>query len=140
MSDSCYIQLAQHDVRLMSLVGLNLFQVTVAHDEMTFTLTVLCAVFLLTQLPMAIYAIYRLFLSAKQQHHCEESVFLLYKFLTSIPDTLTVVNSSVNFLIYYPSAVTFRRTMQQMFSRISFTSSSKSSNNRQNYVTVEQST
>ena len=106
-----------------------------AYDELTLTLTILVIVFLLTQLPMTVYAIYRLYLTAEQQRDCQRSAF---HYLTSIADTLTVVNSSVNFLIYYPSAVTFRRTMQQMFSRISFTSSGKSSNNRQNYAAVQQ--
>ena len=108
---------------------------TLAYDELTLTLTILVIVFLLTQLPMTVYAIYRLYLTPEQQKNCEKSAF---RYLTSIADTLTVVNSSVNFLIYYPSAVTFRRTMQQMFSRISFTSSGKSSNTKQNYMTVQQ--
>ena len=78
------------------------------------------SVFILTQLPMLSYRIYALFLTAEE---LREANCGPYHYVVKTADILTVVNSSVNFLIYYPSAVTFRKTVSNLFRRIPYYSS-----------------
>ena len=37
------------------------------------------------------------------------------RFMSSASDALTVLNSAINFLIYYPSAATFRKTLNELW-------------------------
>ncbi len=98
-------------------------------------MVLLVSVYIITQLPTATYAIYRLFLEEQEMRTCGS----IYRFLTSTADTLTIVNSSVNFLIYYPSAATFRKSLHQVFRQLSQKSllSRKSSNtSKTSYTSV----
>ena len=83
--------------------------------ELTMTLLTLVCVYIITQLPTVSYAIYRLLLDQQEMTQCGST----YRFMTTTADTLTIGNSSVNFLIYYPSAVTFRKSMHQICRRVS---------------------
>lgn len=78
---------------------------------MTVTLVALLVVFVLTQLPLASYAIYRLYLTPGGVSVCGSAL----RFLSTTADTLTVLNSAVNFLIYYPSASTFRKSLSSLW-------------------------
>ena len=102
-----------------------IFQKGGQKDELTRTLAILVSVFIITQLPMVSYRIYDLFLTHEEKGHCRS-----YHYMAKIADILTVVNSSVNFLIYYPSAATFRKTVSNLFKRISFSSSRKVKDDR----------
>lgn len=88
----------------------------VRERELTVTLIVLLIVVLVTQLPTASHAIYRL--NPNSSSECGS----VLRFLWSTADTLTVVNSAVNFLIYYPTVATFRRTLRSFWSTTSITS------------------
>ena len=68
-------------------------------------------VFICTQLPTAFYAIYRLFLPLKKVMTCGSRL----RFVSTASDALTVLNSAINFLIYYPSAATFRKTLNELW-------------------------
>ena len=78
-------------------------------------------VFICTQLPTAFYAIYRLFLPLRKVMECGSTL----RFVSSASDALTVLNSAINFLIYYPSAATFRKTLTELW-KLSSSSSIKS--------------
>ena len=69
------------------------------------------ALFICTQFPTTSYAIYRLILPPNVVTECGSTL----RFLSTSADALTVLNSAVNFLIYYPSATTFRKTLNKLW-------------------------
>ncbi len=105
--------------------------------ELTRTLVVLVSVYIITQMPSATYAIYRLFLDYEETRTCGS----IFRFLTSTADTMTIVNSSVNFLIYYPSAVTFRTSLHELVRQISLRTikagSRKALSTRSSYISLQ---
>ncbi len=106
--------------------------------ELTRTLLVLVIVYIITQLPTFSYTLYRLFLKPGETKICGS----VYRFLTPTADTLTVVNSSINFMIYYPCTVKFRSSLHDMVRQISLRPlkskpRKKPSKTRSSYISME---
>ena len=106
--------------------------------ELTRTLLILVVVYIVTQLPTLTYTIYRLSLTPEETKICGS----IFRFLTPTADTLTVINSSINFLIYYPCTVRFRTSLHEMARQISLSPlrtkpRKKTSKTRSTYISVE---
>ena len=115
----------------------HLFQRLALEAELTRTLVALVSLYIITQLPTASYAVYRLFLKYEETRICGS----MFRFLTSTADAMTIINSSVNFLIYYPSAVTFRTSLHELVRQISLrtikTGSRKAMSTRSSYISLQ---
>ena len=77
------------------------------HNEtVTVVLITIAVVFILCQAPMAVYPILRLAIKPPQDSVC--NAYIQY---ATVADTLAVLNSAVNFLVYYPFIPVFRKTL-----------------------------
>lgn len=80
-------------------------------ESVTTVLIAIAGTFIVCQAPMAIYPIFRVTLES------EISTCGFFNYFSTIADALAILNSAVNFFIYYPSIPVFRKTMSDLLSR-----------------------
>lgn len=78
-------------------------------DIVTTVLVVVAVVFMVCHIPMAIYPILRIVMTVST-YSCHTT----YMYLATSADVMALLNSAVNFIIYYPFIPMFRSTLKHM--------------------------
>ena len=76
-------------------------------DYITMVLTVIALVYVVCLLPGAMYPIIRLFVAT-------EPCYSFFVYLATTADTLAILNSSLNFFIYYLNIPVFKKSLKKM--------------------------